>query len=277
MKVSSMSGKRELVSIIIPVFNEEDGIRLLQQKLLCLKDLLSDQYDLEFIFVDDGSSDGTVAGLKNQFAIVGTDIRILEHGVNRGVGAAFRTGFGKAQGDFVCSIDSDCTYSPEGLKLLLNALTLTGTDIAVASPYHPQGGVEGVPSWRLLLSKGCSAMYRRVAPLKLYTYTSIFRAYRRKVVRTVCFKSNGFVSAVEILMAAGRKGFTVTEVPMVLRARSTGRSKMKVARTILSHLKMLFGFVLSPQAVVHLSQPPRPVDTFANALSHRDSKDPFAA
>lgn len=258
-----MSSSSQLVSVVVPIFNEEAGIGLLREKLLKLKQLLGDDCRLEFIFVDDGSSDRTVEGLKNEFAAFGVPFKIVEHGKNRGVGAAFRSGFQVCRGKLICTIDADCTYSPEGLKLLLDALAETGADIAVASPYHPQGGVEGVPWWRLALSRRCSALYRWASPLKLYTYTSIFRAYRSEVIKNVSFTSDGFVSAAEILLAAGRQGYRVTEVPMVLRARSIGRSKMKVLRTIVSHLRMLNAFVAGksgppsrkpPQSEQQLSQ-----------------------
>jgi dolichol-phosphate mannosyltransferase len=244
--------KRELVSVVVPIFNEEDGVLQLKQKLLCLRDLLSD----EFVFVDDGSRDSTVPALNEHFKNAQVRYCVVEHGVNRGVGAAFRTGFQSARGSYICTIDADCSYSPEGLKLLLTTLRMSGDDIAVASPYHPDGGVEGVPAWRLVLSKGCSALYRLLSPLKLYTYTSIFRVYREEVVRRVPFKSDGFVSASEILIGAGRRGYTVVEVPMVLRARAVGRSKMKVARTTFMHFKMLFGFFLPSPAPPPASKRP---------------------
>jgi dolichol-phosphate mannosyltransferase len=276
--VSLMPAKRELVSILIPIFNEEDGVELLKEKLLGLQNLLENEYELEFLFIDDGSSDLTVPRLRKSFRDAAITTRILQHGVNQGVGAAFRTGFQKAQGDYVCTIDADCTYSPEGLQQLLSALKSSGADIAVASPYHPDGGVEGVAAWRLVLSKGCSMLYRFFSPLKLYTYTSIFRAYRGDVVRNVQFRGNGFVSASEILIAAGRQGYTVTEIPMVLRARSVGRSKMKVLRTIASHLEMLFSFAGSISA----APPRRPAARVRGTLvstrvTATNNKDPFAA
>jgi len=252
----SMSEQQQLVSVVVPIFNEEEGIGLLREKLLKLKGLLEEDYQLEFIFVDDGSSDRTVEALRRQFADALVPFQIVEHGRNRGVGAAFRSGFQACRGKLICTIDADCTYSPEGLKLLLAALDASGAEIAVASPYHPDGGVEGVPWWRLALSRRCSALYRWASPLKLYTYTSIFRAYRAEVIRNVSFASDGFVSAAEILLAAGRQGYRVTEVPMVLRARSIGRSKMKVLRTIVSHLRTLSRFAAGTSAPSH-SGPPR--------------------
>ncbi|HLJ90380.1 MAG TPA: glycosyltransferase family 2 protein [Candidatus Angelobacter sp.] len=238
-----MSIKSELVTVVIPIFNEEDGITQLKEKLQHLQNLLEQDFEVELVFVDDGSRDRTVERLREQF-VSHPAVSIVEHGINQGVGAAFRSGFAKARGSFVCTIDADCSYSPEGLLALLHALQATGKDIAVASPYHPEGGVEGVPMWRLALSRACSALYRQLSPLKLYTYTSIFRAYRAAVIQSVTFKADGFVSASEILIAAGRQGFTVTEVPMVLRSRTVGKSKMKVLRTIVSHLEMLSGFVV---------------------------------
>lgn len=240
--MTSSMVKRELVSVVIPVFNEEDGVGQLRDKLLRLRDLLSDSFDLELIFVDDGSHDNTVAVLNHQFEHQDIPFCVLEHIVNRGVGAAFRTGFHSARGAYICTIDADCSYTPEGLEFLLATLLKTGHDIAVASPYHPDGGVEGVPGWRLVLSKTCSLLYRVFSPLKLYTYTSIFRVYRAEVLRRVPFNSDGFVAAVEILIGAGRCGYSVVEVPMILRARAVGRSKMKLARTTVSHLRMLVSF-----------------------------------
>lgn len=244
---------KQLVSIVVPIFNEESGIAQLKEKLLSLHGLLAQEFEMELVFVDDGSSDRTVEGLRKGFADAHIPFTISEHGTNRGVGAAFRTGFESCRGSLICTIDADCSYSPEGLRLLLMALRVTGADIAVASPYHPQGGVEGVGAGRLLLSRGCSQLYRWLSPLKLYTYTSIFRAYRANVVKSVAFRSNGFVSAAEILIAAGRRGYTVTEVPLILRARTAGRSKMKILRTIASHLAMLWSLIVPTAAPAELA------------------------
>ncbi len=226
------------ISVVVPIYNEQDGIHHLSENLARFDATLPAGTEREFIFVDDGSADRTLPALQEVFGNR-SDCVVLAHGVNRGVGAAFRTGFAQASGDVVCTIDADCTYRPEKLMELIQALDRDHADVAVASPYHPQGGVVGVPKWRLVLSKGCSFLYRRRSHLKLYTYTSVFRAYRAQVVKTVRFAGNGFVSASEILIEAAKAGFTVTEVPMVLYARQVGQSKMKLARTIRTHLQLI--------------------------------------
>ena len=228
----------DLISIVIPVWNEEDGIPQLHGSLMRLRELLRERANLEFVFVDDGSSDSTQERIRQQFGN-GEDYCIVAHGRNQGIGCAFRSGFKAARGTIVCTIDADCTYSPEGLKSLIDALDAGNTDIAVASPYHPEGKVEGVPFWRLLVSKCCSWFYRRLAPVHLYTYTSIFRAYRRPVTETISFHGTGFVCAAEILVRAAQKGYRIVEVPMTLHARQIGQSKMKVFRTTRAHLKMM--------------------------------------
>jgi dolichol-phosphate mannosyltransferase len=99
--------------------------------------------------------------------------------------------------------------------------------------------VEGVPRWRLVLSRGCSGLYGLIAPVRLYTYTSVFRAYRREVIRAVSFQEDGFVSASEILIRAAEAGYRIVEVPMTLHSRKIGYTKMKIVRTIRGHLRLI--------------------------------------
>jgi dolichol-phosphate mannosyltransferase len=232
------NGNKQLVSVVVPVFNEELGIPLLQQRLHRLQSLWEGRFDTEFVFVDDGSSDGTSAALLAAFGN-GTTSRFLSHAQNRGIGAAFRTGFAACEGAIVCTIDADCSYGPENLLRLIAALESERADIAVASPYHPAGRVEGVTGWRLMLSKGCSSLYRLICPVRLHTYTSVFRSYRRRVIETVSFREDGFVSATEILLRAAEQHYRIAEVPMTLHSRRVGQSKMKVARTVRAHLRMI--------------------------------------
>jgi dolichol-phosphate mannosyltransferase len=225
------------ISIVVPIFNEEMGIDHLAERLGVVRTFWADRR-LQFVLVDDGSRDGTTDALRRVFG-EDPDCVIVAHDHNCGVGAAFRTGFSRAEGDIICTIDADCSYGPENLHLLVEALESEGADIAVASPYHPDAGVENVPGWRLMLSRGCSFLYRWISPVRLHTYTSVFRAYRRRVIERVHFEEDGFVSAVEMLILAARQNFRITEVPMTLRARKFGVSKMRVLRTIRRHILMM--------------------------------------
>jgi dolichol-phosphate mannosyltransferase len=226
------------VSVVAPLYNEKDGVAMLEQTMRQLAARLAPKYELECVLVDDGSKDGTSEEVKKQFASWQRAISV-KHERNRGVGAAVRTGFSKATGDVVCTIDSDCTFDPLRIPDFLEVMERENADIVTASPYHPQGGVENVPAWRLLLSRGASVIYRRVSAAKLYSYTALLRAYSRKVVKQVEFESDGFSATTELLLRAANQGFKVAEVPMVLKSRLIGVSKMKVAYTIRMHMGLM--------------------------------------
>lgn len=234
------SEDRQSVSIIIPCFNESEGIKPLKTKLLPVLEKLSLVRLVELIFVDDGSTDDTFLKLQQSF---GQQAQIIRHHRNRGISAAIRTGLAHSMGKIVCTIDSDCTYDPKQLVDLLN-LIRGDVDIVTGSPYHPKGTVRNVPVWRLFLSKGLSQMYRVVLPQKLYTYTSMFRAYRREVLETVPTTYPGFLGLVETLVEAILLGYKVVEYPTELSRRTFGQSKLRVASVIASHLKYICKLIL---------------------------------
>ena len=118
-------------------------------------------------------------------------------------------------------------------------LLTEGVDLVTASPYHAQGGVRNVPEWRLFLSKGASWLYRRTLKAKLATYTSCFRVYRRGAFVDLPLREKGFLGVAEMLGRLDLKGGKIVEYPAVLEVRLFGFSKMKTARTIFGHLKLL--------------------------------------
>jgi len=241
------------LSIIIPCFNESDNISRLHDELLpIVEEIVLDGWkggmekvdSAEMIFVDDGSRDETLSMLKARFDKdeARLKFKFLRHDVNRGLGAALRTGFSNADGDVILTVDSDGTYKFSSIPELLSLLT-PEVDIVTASPYHPAGGVAGVPAYRLILSRGSSFIYRILVDWRLYTYTCLFRAYRSSVIKTIPFKSDGFLAGTEILIKAMFKGYRVVEFPAILHKRMYGVSKARILRTILSHL-VFQGWVL---------------------------------
>ena len=242
------------LSLIVPCFNEAENVPKLHDELLPVIQSMLERgrmnadetlESVEMIFVDDGSSDGTRARLKERFCdvkIPGLSFHFLRHEVNAGLGAAIRTGLSQASGEILMTVDSDGTYQFSEIPALLNCLT-SGVDIVTASPYHPQGGVIGVPEYRLLFSKGSSMLYRILVDRSVYTYTCLFRAYRARVVREVSFDSNDFLGGTELLVKAMLRGFRAVDFPSVLHKRMYGVSKARIARTVRSHLKFM-GWVL---------------------------------
>lgn len=242
----------ESLSIVIPCFNESESLGQLAQRLPEVIDKLATRYrQVTVYFVDDGSTDDTLTQLRSRF---GHDPRfvVLVHPQNRGLGAALKTGFSASSSDVVVTTDADGTYE-FGEILGLCARLSPDVDVVTASPYHPEGGVDGVPAYRLILSQGASLVYRLLLEPQLHTYTAMFRAYRRHVLDAVQFSSPGYLSMAEILSEALFAGFVVAEFPTVLHVRKYGQSKAKVAKILRDHLRFQAGIL--PRAVLrHLDR-----------------------
>jgi dolichol-phosphate mannosyltransferase len=223
------------LSLVIPCYNESDNIAQLHEQFSAIRPQLEQHGAFEMVLVDDGSADDTFARLSSAFASW-NNVTIVQHDRNRGLGAALRTGFAHARGDIVVTTDSDGTYPFTTIPALL-ALLRPGIDIVTASPYHPQGGVDGVPGYRLLFSKGASFMYRVLLDPRLHTYTAMYRAYRREVIERIPTTSDGFLIVTELLVGALLEGYRVAEFPAVLRVRRYGQSKARIWQITRSHLR----------------------------------------
>jgi polysaccharide deacetylase family protein (PEP-CTERM system associated) len=228
------------VTVVVPCFNEVQALPYLANTLTLMQHALADRYAFRFIFVDDGSADGTAEELQRLFG-GRPDCTALRHEANRGISAAILTGLRAAGTEIVCSVDCDCTYDPHDLGDMIPLLT-DGVDLVTASPYHPLGSVKNVQGWRLVLSRSASSLYRVVLRQKLYTYTSCFRVYRRSAVLGLDLRDPGYLGIVELVGKLDLGGRTVLEHPTRLEARLLGRSKMKVARNIARHLAQLVRF-----------------------------------
>ena len=240
-KTSERNLKEQSLSIIIPCYNEEAGIPHLKEKLDPILEKLQEKYSLEVIFVNDGSKDRTLELLESTFASR-KYCKVISHKTNQNVGQALRTGFQNASGDIIATLDSDCTYDPkeifEMLKLLDNE-----TDIVTASPYHPKGNVDGVPKYRLFLSKSINFIYQIITKQKIYTFTALFRLQKKKVVKNIHFVSNDFLATAEMLIYALLKGFKVKEFPTTLYVRKYGVSHMRLIAVIKSHAKFVLKLI----------------------------------
>ena len=115
-------------SIIVPTYNSESTIEE------CLQNICNESknFKAEIIVIDDFSKDKTLELLESTFG--NRDyVKIIPHKVNQNLGQAIRTGFKAASGDIIVTMDSDCTYSPQGIFEMLGMLD-EDTDIVTASP-----------------------------------------------------------------------------------------------------------------------------------------------
>jgi dolichol-phosphate mannosyltransferase len=232
------------VAIIIPMYNEEEGIPQLFHQLEECDSILSKKYLTHYIFVDDGSKDKTyesVLSLQHRLP----NSTLLKHEVNKNLGGALKTGMSHATGyDYVSFLDSDCTYTPQELVKLLHELD-KGADLASVSPYHPMGKVAGVPEWRLFLSKSLSYIYRIILHSDVFTYTAMVRAVRSEHLKILLNERNDFTFVALGMLNSIKRGLKIAEVPTTLNVRKFGVSKMNIVKTIRSHVDIILNLMMN--------------------------------
>ena len=233
------------VTAVIPMHNEAENAPETLDALAVAFDAQGWSYEL--IPVDDGSTDGT-SDVLAEYASHHPEVRPQGYSRNRGRGFAMRCGFAEARGRFIVSLDADLSYSTETavemIRVLLNDLE---TDIVLASQWMPGGKIEGVPFDRAAISWMGNVILRRTLPMNIYTSTSICRAYRADVLRSLDLASEGKEIHLEILSEAITLGYGIREIPATLGARKKGHSKFRPKATIISHL--LFTVVERPATI----------------------------
>lgn len=227
--------------MVIPMHNEVDALPDLMDALREFWLEHESRLSMEFLLVDDGSHDKTFDVAWEAADAFPAPVKVLRLSPREGLGGALRAGFSFATGEVLVTYDADLPYPLSDVVPLLDAIR-DGADVATASPYHPDGQVEGVSFLRLIPSRIVSWLYRTrlMRYPSLFTYTCGFRAYRRSIIDLIQPTANGFLATSQMLVRALRRGFTVSEIPSCLRKRQKGSSKMRLLRTTLSHCIYLF-------------------------------------
>ena len=117
------------------------------------------------------------------------------------------------------------------------------TDIVNGSPYHPEGGIQGVNKARLALSYFSNSLYRAITRTKLHTFTSIFKLYRLNSIRNIEIQNKGFVSVAEVFIKAINEGSSVKELPCILTIRELGESKIRIFQSIINHIRFMITII----------------------------------
>jgi len=236
------------VHLVLPAYNEAASL----EAVLKAVDHAGRESgnDLHVIVVNDGSSDATGAVARSHTGIF--PLTVVEHPGNLGLGAAIRSGLLAAvelaaDQDIVVTMDADDTHTPIAIAQMVQRIN-RGDDVVVASRYRPGASVVGVPPHRRFLSYAGSALFRVVFPTRgVRDFTCGYRAYRASVLRRAFslyreefINEEGFQCMVDILLKLRRMDLRFAEVPLTLRYdRKEGKSKMKVARTILRTLVLM--------------------------------------
>ncbi|HEX2979558.1 MAG TPA: glycosyltransferase family 2 protein [Anaerolineaceae bacterium] len=246
-----------LLYILLPAYNEEKDLGALMERIHACLCAGVEPYTL--VVVNDGSSDRTLQVA--QGCAQRMPVMVLDHGVNKGLGQAMRTGIRAvvdiaAPEDVLIAMDADNTHDTALIPGMIE-LIRAGKDVVIASRYQ-QGGKEiGLAYHRHVLSKGINTGLSVLFPIRgARDYTCGYRAYRIAALQQAFaeygdafIEEHGFTCMAEILLKMARLGVAVDEVPLILRYDyKSGASKMKVARTIRRYFTLIWHvkFQLTP-------------------------------
>jgi dolichol-phosphate mannosyltransferase len=207
-------------AVVIPMYHEEQGAEACVRAVTAALGDLDDQARL--IVVDDGSRDATPQILA-RLAPECPRLEVVTHPGNRGYGAALKTGAEHAATlayDYVLFMDSDLTNDPKYLPLFVEKMG-QGYSLIKASRYMRGGGVNGVPLWRVVISRVGNRIAGLLYGLPIHDCTNGFRAVRLDLFRRMELSENRFPVIMEELYWAKHLGATVVEVPNTLTNRSS--------------------------------------------------------
>lgn len=208
------------VSIVVPLYNEEENVEVLHERLKTVLDALGTGY--EIIYVDDGSGDNTLS-LLEEIQKKDSNVLVLSLRRNFGQTAAFAAGFDFARGDIVITIDGDLQNDPKDIPRLLDAIK----DCDLVSGWRKKRKDPFIT--RRLPSMIANWLISRVTGVKLHDYGCSLKAYRRDVVKNLRLygEMHRFIPAV-----ASWYGVRVAEIETTHHPRLRGKSKYGISRTI---------------------------------------------
>ena len=228
-----METSETLISVVIPVFNEELTIGNVIERLTLVMQKYGFKY--EIIVVDDFSADRSLAFSKK------LDAKVYSLKTHMGKGYALRAGFAKAKGEIITTIDSDGSHRPEELPRLLTPILQNKSDLVIGSRYLSKTPVAA----RRLNVAGVQLFNFLV---KLLTRTNVsdsqsgYRVMKNNVLQNMYLRSSGYEIESEMLVKTARHGFRVKEVPISFEQRTYGTSRLD---PMVDGLKILFSILLA--------------------------------
>ena len=208
------------VSIIIPVFNEAATIETVVEHVR----RAPLEGEREIIVVDDGSWDGTPQKVEKLAAQNPDLIRFVSHGVNRGKGAAIRTGIAHVRGDVVLIQDADLEYDPRDYALLLEPILDGHADVVFGNRFH--GGPHRVLYfWHYVANRALTLVTNVVTGLNLSDMEVGYKAFRADVLKSLTLRADRFGFEPEVTVKVAKLGCRVYEVPIRYYGRTYAEGK----------------------------------------------------
>lgn len=208
------------ISVIIPAYNEEKNIKETIERTRKTGE------DYEIIVVDDGSGDNTTKIAKENGAIT------FKFEKNQGKGSAFKKGIKESTGDIIVQVDADSQFPPEDIPRLIEPILDGRCDITFGSRFLGLSIVdESSISFRnRIANKVDSWLASLFSGVKITDVQAGFKAFTKDAIEKINFQENSFAYEPEIAIIASKRKLRIVEVPVHYRARSGGKSNIKIVR-----------------------------------------------
>ena len=230
-----MSADAPVLSVVIPVYNEEAVLPALFARLYPALDALGTSY--EVVFVNDGSKDRSAALLRAQFEQRPRETRVVLFHANFGQHSAVMAGLSYARGPHVITMDADLQNPPEEVGKILNRLE-EGYDYVGTVRQQRQD-----VWWRRVLSRAINRLREWITPIRITDQGCMMRGYGRNVVTALnqTHEVNTFIPALASLYA-----MKPTEIPIAHEERAAGESKYSLYSLVRLNFDLVTGFSLVP-------------------------------
>lgn len=245
-----------LVSVVIPVYNEQESLPLLFDRLMPVMENLGRSY--EVIFINDGSRDHSLALLLDCKDRYPGRVVVIDFNGNFGQHMAIMAGFAEARGEMILTMDADLQNPPEEIPRIVAAME-EGHDVVGTVRSGRQD-----PFFRKFASRIVNRVSNRITGLKLNDYGCMMRGYSRRIITFInqCKETTTFIPAL-----AQKFAMNPVEIPIAHSEREQGESKYGLYRLIRLNFDLMTGFSLIPlQAVTMLGMVVSVVSFFFSAF-----------
>ncbi|HWA86504.1 MAG TPA: glycosyltransferase family 2 protein [Opitutus sp.] len=206
------------LSIVIPCYNEAKTIRAIVDRVRA-----APVKDMEIIVVDDDSRDGTRDLLRTQIAPL-VD-RVVYHDVNRGKGAALRTGFAAATGDIVLVQDADLEYDPQEYPRLIKPILDGRADVVFGSRFAGGDAHRVVYFWHMVANRMLTLLSNMFTNLNLTDMETCYKVFRREALQRITIEEDRFGFEPEITAKVAKLDIAIYEVGVSYYGRTYAEGK----------------------------------------------------
>ena len=206
------------LSVVMPVFNEERTVHEIVGLVLAQRPVQ------ELIIVDDCSRDGTWNVLQG-LAAGEPRIRLFQHPVNQGKGAALRTGLAQASAGIVIIQDADLEYDPTEYHILLRPILTGRADVVFGSRFAGKGEHRVLYFWHAVGNRFLTLLSNMATNINLTDMETCYKVFKREILKGIQIEENRFGFEPEITAKVARLGATIFEVPISYYGRTYEQGK----------------------------------------------------